>query len=373
LYEQHPYARHHSQQEQGMEDDENYFHSYLDHDPFMKRMPQRQTHQHQRSPFEMLLEDNQLSKPPVLEEIPAPKKKSPAKKLRGTSTGQKRKLKKRVSPAAQEAVAEQQHHLDVPQPIRSEDVSVPRKVSRKSVSPNHLRASRRIPIMDEDSPSPAEKARQMHHHEPAFSLRRMAEEDQLKELRAHAPPQHHDQMHDSTQDSEALMEEVHAPSAADRLRTIMGDQTAVEREHQKHDALPEELPLAEQPQDHRSASSEEEDSMQEEEEQETDTQHPTTPAMQQGMTLEDIQTISQIRELNKQAQNIKIPKLAQVTRLRDLLEPEELFTQTMLKLDNLTVSDFSRPFRKQVILFIQQQLKKIDELKKEYKEQHPDQ
>lgn len=358
-----------------MQDDENYFHSFLDQNPLMKRMPQNHQAQHYRSPFDVLLGQNQYEKPPVLQEIPAPKKKSP-KRLRGTSAGAakrtlKPKKKGRVAPAAELAPQkDQEQHLDVPQPMRTEEIAVPSRVEKRR-SPNRMRASRKIPILgaveEEESPSPAEVARQMHHHEPAFSLRKIAEDQQQE----HHTPEH-DVMQDATQESENLMEESHAPSAADRLRTIMADQTAVEEEHEKHhDTLTEKLPASEPehtPQDHLSASEEEEDSM----EDETETEQQASPALQHGMTLDDIQTLSKIRELNKQAQSVKIPKLSDVTKLRDLLTPEELLTQTLLNLDNLTVSEFSRPFRKQVIQFIQQQHAKIDSLKKAFRSQNPD-
>lgn len=219
---------------------------------------------------------------------------------------------------------------------------------------------------DEEIESPAEKARRMRHHEPAFSLRKMAEESR----REHNAPQHEDIvphfMQDSSQESENLMKDVHVPSASDRLRALLADQTDVEEEHQKHPhahphhELPEEMPSM-APEDQLSASEEEDQSMEEEEKSKSEN----------GMTLEDVQTISQIRELNKKAMSVKIPRLSDVARIRDLLEPEEIFTQTLLKLDNLIVSDFSRPFRKQVIQYIQQQLKHIDDMKKEFREFAP--
>lgn len=85
-------------------------------------------------------------------------------------------------------------------------------------------------------------------------------------------------------------------------------------------------------------------------------------------TQEEIPIISEIRKLSLKANNIKVPTLQEVTRIKDLIVPEELLTQILLQLDNLECGDFSRPIRKKVIQSIQRKLDELDLLKAEFKQ-----
>eukprot|EP00818_Percolomonas_sp_WS_P003590 CAMPEP_0117450718 /NCGR_PEP_ID=MMETSP0759-20121206/8619_1 /TAXON_ID=63605 /ORGANISM="Percolomonas cosmopolitus, Strain WS" /LENGTH=470 /DNA_ID=CAMNT_0005243261 /DNA_START=3 /DNA_END=1415 /DNA_ORIENTATION=+ len=369
-----PASRSSPRQPVRQEDDENYFHSNLH--PFMRRMYSDSPH---NSPNQQLLEQQESLEEPMHDqyrEIPVHKRS----KKRSTTAGaaKQRRSPKRMVPQQEAALEKHHQQLDLPQQIRNEEIPIPSRVGkglRRHVSP-HLRKSRHVPIFsaDQGEESPAEKARQLHHREPAFSLRQMAEDERMDEVQHHSPQEdivpHH--MQDTHEVADNHVEGSHVPSAADRLRALMADQTAVEQEHEEHSnhELQAELPKAEE-----SFDSEEEDQMQDDQadasvEMSTDSQLDAEEA--EGPTLDDVHTISKIRELNKRAQEIKIPKLQQVSCIKDLLVPEELLTQIMLDLDNLIVSEFSRPFRKQVIQFIQKQLAHIDNEKTEYRKIAPE-